>query len=407
MTLALPEIQRTREKPGPGPVPGRPPPCARPPHRETHRRARRRRAPRNAARPRLRARPGEAVRGRRRRAPHRLERHRAPERAARAGGRRRARRHQWLVLDVSPSMGFGTGQRRKADVVEGVALALAHLTSRRGNRVGALTFGGSTPVTVPQRQGRGGLLGALVAARQEPETEQVGATSLGAALDRASAVARQRGVVFVVSDFLGPRDWRTPLLRLASRHEVTAIEIRDRREQELPDVGHLWLVDPETGRRIAVDTRRAKTRTAFAAAAEADRAEIARELASLGDRALHAGDRRGLAAHARRLPRDEEEAAMSFAWPLALLSLALVPAARARVPPRPAAACEVRDAVHEPRPARERRRPLARLAAAPAARALPCWRSSRCSSRSHGPRRRSPCRVTRRASSWRSTSPAR
>jgi len=47
-------------------------------------------------------------------------------------------------------------------------------------------------------------------------------------------------------------------------------------------VGHLWLVDPETGRRIQVDTRRAKTRTAFAAAAAADRAEIARELASLG-----------------------------------------------------------------------------------------------------------------------------
>ena len=188
----------------------------------------------------------------------------------------------WLLLDVSPSMGFGTGERRKADVVEGVALALAHITSRRGNRVGALTFGGNSPVTVRQRQGRRGLLGALLAARQEPETTQVGATSLGAALERANALARQRGVVFVVSDFLGPRDWRTPLLRLASRHDVTAIEIRDRREHELPDVGHLWLVDPETGRRIQVDTRRAKTRHAFAAAAAAERSDLVRELTSLG-----------------------------------------------------------------------------------------------------------------------------
>ncbi len=188
----------------------------------------------------------------------------------------------WLLLDVSPSMTFGTGRRRKADVVEGVGLALAHITSRRGNRVGALTFGGAIPITVRPRQGRRGLVGALLAARQEPETDQVGATSLGAALDRLSAVARQRGVVFVVSDFLGPRDWREPLLRLASRHEVSAVEIRDRREHELPDVGHLWLVDPETGRRIQVDTRRRRTRTAFAAAAEADRADVARELASLG-----------------------------------------------------------------------------------------------------------------------------
>jgi uncharacterized protein (DUF58 family) len=188
----------------------------------------------------------------------------------------------WLLLDVSPSMGFGTAIRRKADVAEGVALALAHITSRRGNRVGALTFGGSAPITVRQRQGRRGLIGALLAARQEPETEQVGATSLGAALHRTGALARQRGVVFVVSDFLGPRDWRAPLLRLASRHEVAAIEIRDPREHALPDVGHLWLVDPETGRRIQVDTRRKKTRHAFAAAADADRADVARELASLG-----------------------------------------------------------------------------------------------------------------------------
>jgi uncharacterized protein (DUF58 family) len=188
----------------------------------------------------------------------------------------------WLLLDVSPSMGFGTGDRRKADVVEGVGLALAHITSRRGNRVGALTFGSTSPIAVPQRQGRRGLVGALLAARQEPETEQVGATSLGAALERLNAVARQRGVVFVVSDFLGPRDWRDPLLRLASRHEVSALEIRDRREHALPDVGHLWLVDPETGRRIQVDTRRRKTREAFAAAADADRADVARELTSLG-----------------------------------------------------------------------------------------------------------------------------
>ena len=47
----------------------------------------------------------------------------------------------WLALDVSPSMSFGTADRRKADVAEGVALALGHLASRRGNRLGFVAFG--------------------------------------------------------------------------------------------------------------------------------------------------------------------------------------------------------------------------------------------------------------------------
>ena len=96
--------------------------------------------------------------------------------------------------------------------------------------------------------------------------------------------SRQRSLVFVVSDFRGPRDWRPPLLELAGRHEVAAIEIRDPREQALPDVGELWLVDPETGRQLRVDTSRRKLRERFAAAAEAERRSLAVELTSLGVR---------------------------------------------------------------------------------------------------------------------------
>ena len=48
----------------------------------------------------------------------------------------------WLLLDVSASMTFGTADRRKADVAEGVALAVGHVATRRGNRLGVLAFGG-------------------------------------------------------------------------------------------------------------------------------------------------------------------------------------------------------------------------------------------------------------------------
>ena len=188
----------------------------------------------------------------------------------------------WLVLDTSPSMSFGTGERRKADVADGVAVAVGHIATRRGNRLGITTFGDRKPVTLPPHQGRSGLIGLLAALDREPEQERVGAASLGAALARTGAIARQRGIVAVVSDFRGPLDWRRPLLELMSRHEVLAIEIRDPREQELPDVGELWLVDPETGRQVRVDTRDAALRERFATAAAEERSGVARVLSALG-----------------------------------------------------------------------------------------------------------------------------
>ena len=187
----------------------------------------------------------------------------------------------WLVLDTSPSMHFGTGERRKADVADGVAIAVGHIATRRGNRLGITTFGDRKPVTLPPHQGRAGLIGLLAALRREPEQERVGATALGAALSRTGAIAQQRGIVTIVSDFRGPLDWRRPLLELMSRHEVLAIEVRDPREQELPDVGELWLVDPETGRQVRVDTRDAGLRARFATAAAEERSGVARVLSAL------------------------------------------------------------------------------------------------------------------------------
>jgi uncharacterized protein (DUF58 family) len=191
----------------------------------------------------------------------------------------------WLVLDTSPSMQFGTADRRKADVAEGVAIAVGHVATRRGNRLGLVTFGDARPRSTPPRQGRRGLVGLLSALREEPNTSAaVGATSLGEALQRVGALARQRAVIVVVSDFRGPLDWRRPLLELAGKHELVAVEIRDPREQELPNAGVLWLVDPETGRQLRVDTRSERLRARFASAAAEDRNLLASTIASAGAR---------------------------------------------------------------------------------------------------------------------------
>jgi len=194
----------------------------------------------------------------------------------------------WLVIDASPSMQFGTADRRKTDVAAGVAIAVGHLATRRGNRLGIVTFGNRDPRVLPPRQGRIGLLGLLRTLQEEAAAptgrERVGATSLADAARRTIAVARQRALVVVVSDFRGEPGWRTPLLELAGRHDVVAVEVRDPREQELPNAGDLWLVDPETGRLLQVDTRSERVRRRFAAAAAAERSTLARTLAGVGVR---------------------------------------------------------------------------------------------------------------------------
>jgi uncharacterized protein (DUF58 family) len=192
----------------------------------------------------------------------------------------------WLVFDASPSMGFGTALRRKADVAEGVVLAVGHVASRRGNRLGLLTYGHSDPLFVPPRQGRVGLVGVLlqmraVAARDDPAQPDL-ADGLGDVMSRARRHARDRALIVVVSDLRGPRDWAGGLRELCVRHDVIVCEIRDPAEEALPDIGEVVLVDPETGRHVRVDTGRRRLRERYAVAAAEERELVARDIRSAG-----------------------------------------------------------------------------------------------------------------------------
>ena len=208
----------------------------------------------------------------------------------------------WLVLDTSASMTFGTADRRKWDVAEGVALALGHVAvaPRQPPRASS-TFGDRDPHASPPRQGNRGLLRAPARAAAGARPRAGGPDVARRRARRARRLARRRSLVVVVSDFRGPRDWRPPLLQLAARHDVLAVEIRDPREQELPDVGDLWLVDPETGRQLRVDTRSRKLRAALRRRARRPSAsELAARAALARRRARRALDLGRLAAAARR-----------------------------------------------------------------------------------------------------------
>ena len=186
----------------------------------------------------------------------------------------------WIVADFSASLAFGTADCEKRDLALAAMAAVGFLTQRTGNRIGAVILEGEKATTVPARGGRPNLQALLRRSLLAAQGDHPGPSDLGVALGRLAAATKRRGLVVVVSDFLSAEPWERPLRVLGARHEVLAIEVIDPRELELPDVGLLELVDPETGRIREVQTGNARTRARYAEAAAAQREDIARRVRS-------------------------------------------------------------------------------------------------------------------------------
>jgi len=176
----------------------------------------------------------------------------------------------WLVLDRSASMTVGAPGRGKDDVLGELALVLARLFGRSGNRVGALLYDTGAVRTVPPGTGRRHALriGAELARAADvgrPRAGQYGAgqyragqyrgtTDLAAMLDTVAKLARRRALIVVISDFIGDGDWGRSLLRLVPRHEVVALRVTDAADDELPDAGLVVVEDAETGEQLVIDS---------------------------------------------------------------------------------------------------------------------------------------------------------
>lgn len=177
----------------------------------------------------------------------------------------------WFLVDLSGSVHFGSGAVSKRQLAAEAVTVLARLLSQHGNRVGVMLFSGTqvrAEVVVPARSGRRHLLHVLQLMLSDLPNAGTppspGATTdLRALLSQAQAVIRRRASVFLVSDFITQPDWHASLSQLARRHEVVAIRLRDRLEQEIPNVGLVLMQDAETGEQLLVDGNDSGFRTRF------------------------------------------------------------------------------------------------------------------------------------------------
>ncbi|GGP67453.1 DUF58 domain-containing protein [Saccharothrix coeruleofusca] len=187
----------------------------------------------------------------------------------------------WLAVDLSPSLDFGTAVCEKRDLVVAATAAVAHLTRGGGNRIGALVSTGEQLVRVPARGGMAHARGLIRKVAETPRAPEGTRGDLAAVVEQLRRPPRRRGLVVVVSDFLGELTWQRPLRALSARHDLVAIEVVDPRDIDLPEVGTVVLADPETGRQREV-VASPLLRREFAAAAAEHRAEVAAGLRQAG-----------------------------------------------------------------------------------------------------------------------------
>ena len=179
-----------------------------------------------------------------------------------------------LLVDVSGSRNFGTISQMKRDTMAEVAATLAFSTIENNDKVGVIFFSDRVEKFIPPKKGKSHVL-HIIRELLSFEPEHTG-TNINAALQYLTNAQKRRCAAFLISDFmdseftkgfLGSLNTGVPTVTIAARkHDLNAIQIYDRRDAELPDVGLLKVRDPETGARVWADTSLESVRGAYAKA---------------------------------------------------------------------------------------------------------------------------------------------
>ena len=179
-----------------------------------------------------------------------------------------------LVVDVSRSMRFGTSGIEKRELAAELCAVLGFAAVRNDDRVGLVLAGERVEHFVPAARGRTHLLRLL---RDVLQTESTGVARLGQAARFLARTSNRRSVMFWLSDFedpIDPRDFQA----LGRRHDLTAILLRDPRDESLPPIGWVEVEDLERGERRLVNTSSKSTRAKYEQEARERRATAERAL---------------------------------------------------------------------------------------------------------------------------------
>ncbi|WP_343622795.1 DUF58 domain-containing protein [Flavobacterium lindanitolerans] len=157
-----------------------------------------------------------------------------------------------LMVDVSGSESFGTQNGFKKDIVTEIAATMAFSATQNNDKIGLILFSDEIELYIPPKKGRSHVLRIIRELIEfKPKSHK---TNLSQALRFLSGVMKKKAIVFVISDFMTDDNYEHTLKIAGKKHDLTGIRVYDVREEKMPNIGMVNMLDAETGETLLVNT---------------------------------------------------------------------------------------------------------------------------------------------------------
>ena len=166
-----------------------------------------------------------------------------------------------LMVDCSGSLAFGSERQEKREMVAEIAATIAFSAIQNNDKIGVIFFSDHVEKYIPPKKGRKHILFIIRELLEfQPESKR---TDVGQAVETLTRVQKRRCTAFLLSDFYQQKPFQKELQICNRKHDVVAVQVFDRRDTELPDVGMMRVRDAETGHEQYLDTSSQRVRMAY------------------------------------------------------------------------------------------------------------------------------------------------
>jgi uncharacterized protein (DUF58 family) len=165
-----------------------------------------------------------------------------------------------LLVDTSGSRNFGSVSQLRRNILTEISAVLSFSAIQNNDKIGLVLFSDRVEKFIPPKKGKKHILHIIRELIEfDPQSQK---TDLTDALIFLTNAIKKRCTAFILSDFISPV-FEEPLKIASRKHDIVALQVYDKRDKELPDMGLVKFTDSETGEERWIDTSLGKTRRLY------------------------------------------------------------------------------------------------------------------------------------------------